>query len=324
MHSTPSAKVKHGRYFIGALLCLALTASGGAASRAIFEIFRSVDDGLSWTKVGEGLPPDLRVDALGRSGSVRLAGTERGIFISADDGATWRRPRHGTPEQLKIFDIAGDDTRAYAASARGLWVSADAGETWSGGGETLAAVKVLSLGLTAAGLWAGTDGQGVFRRRAADSPWEAIGEGLPDRAQVFQFAVQGGAVFAALYSRGVYRHDPTSGKWVSPGTEHPLRLVAFDGRLFAGRNPGGVFISDNGGADWTDASRALPAYAPTWALAQTSRAVLLGTTGHAGLMRFEQGSAGWTVSDGGLPKGGAAIAFGVTEKSILVAVIADR
>lgn len=294
------------------------------ALAATFGLYRSTDDGRSWTKVGRGLPLDLRIDALGHSGPRHFAGTERGLYVSTDSGDTWTRPTRGVPETVKVFEFARHHGRVYAATTRGLWQSTDHGDTWTSPASAVATPKILSLAATPDGLVAGTDGEGVFVQPTPDAPWEAIGAGLPPRAQIFQFAVHRGAVYAALYARGIYRYDSGARRWRSAGDEQPLRLVAFSGRLFSGRNPGGVFTSTGDALAWTDTSLGLPPHAPTWTLTTTPTTVLIGTAGHSGLMRWEPDAkpAHWSPSDRGLPRNGAAIAFGVGEKLLLAAILA--
>jgi len=304
-----------------ALVAVGLAADAPAAPAATFGVFRSVDGGRTWTAAGAGLPADLRTDALGRSGPRRLAGTERGVYVSDDDGLTWSRPARGVPETLKVFDFVVAAGQVHAATARGVWHSSDHGQTWAAAAAPLDRLRILSLAAVGDTLVVGTDGHGAYLRRSADGAWSAQGDGLPPRAQLFQLAVSRGEVYAALYARGVYRFDAATGRWIEPGAEQPLRLVALDGTLFAGRNPGGVFTSADGGRAWSETSAGLAPHAPTSALAATDRAALLATTGTATVMRFERGAKSWQASDAGLPPAATAIAFGTGAPALLVAVI---
>lgn len=320
---TPIA-IPHSRFsfwLVIGFLGLAWATPGHAATAQAFGVYRSANDGRSWVKVGQGLPSGLRIDALGGRNNVRFAGTERGVFISADDGDTWTRPTRGVPETLKIFAFAEFAGHIYAASSQGLWASADRGDSWSNAAAPLAGTRILSVVANGDTLFAGTDGQGVLVTRDHGRTWESIGAGLPPRAQIFQFAVQNGAVFAALYARGVYRYDSAAAKWISAGDEQPLCLVAFDSRLFSGRNPGGVFTLAAGATTWVETSRGLPPDAPTWSLASTPNTVLIGTNGLAGVMRWDRATSSWLPATAGLPRDGQAIAFGVGEKTILATII---
>ncbi len=303
----------------GLLLALAVSVSGAFAGT--FGLYRSTDEGRTWTTVGNGLPRGLRVDALGKAGLHRLAGTERGLYLSADDGASWLRPRLGVPEDLKVWDFASLGARVYCATTRGVWSSGDHGQTWAAVGIRLAGTNVLSLAVSGGRLYAGTDLRGVHVLDLAGGEWEAVSRGLPPEAQVFQFAESGGSLYAALYSRGVYRLDPASRTWGPAGEEHPLRMVAVGDVLLSGRNPGGVYSSRNGGQSWNWAGLGLTEFAPTWAMGRVGGSVLLGTSGGAGLFRSDDAGIHWTPSDWGLPAGGEAIAFGTSDTSVLTVLI---
>lgn len=303
------------------LLALVPGICGALAASPTFALHRSSDAGQSWSQVGRGLPPDLRIDALGHNGGMWLAGTERGLYVSSDDGGTWTRPERGVPEDFKVFDFAVNGGRVFCATARGVWTSADHGRTWSAAGTGLAPIRVLSLGVRDGRLFAGTDQSGVRVLREDTGNWEDISAGLPEGAQVFQFAVNGGQLFAALYARGVFRFDAAGKKWVSAGEEWPLRLVSAGGVLFSGRNPGGVFASRDGGAAWSNASDGLPDNAPTWCLASHGNTAFIGTAGPAGLLRYDPAAQAWQPSDQGLPPGDSAITLGVGENSLLVVTI---
>jgi ligand-binding sensor domain-containing protein len=296
----------------------------GVAAGDTFGLYRSTDDGHSWSPVGRGIPADLRTDALGEIAGNRLAGTERGLFVSADDGKTWTRPLRGVPETSKGFDFAVNGGRVYCATTQGVWASVDHGHSWSLVGSELAKTKILSLAVVNGRLVAGTDQHGVWILHEPSLRWEDLSQGLPAQAQVFQMAVQGDTVFAALYAQGVYRLEPAVKTWRATAEEHPLRLVSAAGVLFAGRNPGGVFTSRDGGETWLNSSAGLPEQAPTWCLGSRGPTVLIGTRGPASLMRYDDLGQTWKPSDRGLPAGWSAIAFDLGDHSVLVSIIADR
>ena len=303
------------------LILVAMGLTGGAASAGTFGLFRSTDEGRTWLPVGSGLPRELRVDALGHSSRNRLAGTERGLYVSRDDGGSWSRPARGVSGDLKVWEFANLGPRVYCATANGVWSSMDHGQSWTPVGRRLDGTNVLSLVVVGELMFAGTDRRGVHVLRSPTGDWEEISAGLPGEAQVFQFAVRRGVLFAALYSKGIFRFDPESRIWTSRGPEWPLRLVATDDVLLSGRNPGGVFALRDEGISWNWASLGLPEFAPTWAMARVGNSVLLGTSGDSGLMRSDDSGASWMGSDQGLPAGSSAIAFGPAESSVLAVMI---
>lgn len=305
----------------------------------MFALYRSADGGQTWSREGQDLEPRLRIDAIGEIGAVRLAGTERGLFVSRDDGHSWTRPSHGVPEDVKVFafasvvDRADGTERVYAATARGVFIAGLDADDWRVA-RGLEQARVLSIVAHAGDVFAGTDGDGVHMLHAARAGIDRtdardatrfvpIGVALPAGAQVFALEALGDSLFAGLYARGVYRLDRRvgEGRWTSAGDEWPLRLASTSGTLFSGRNPGGVFVSHDGGARWTDASRGLPSRAPIWMMGEARGSVFVGTTGAVGLFRSDDEGASWLASDRGLPPGADAITFGAGKRSLLVVVI---
>ena len=90
-------------------------------------IFRSEDDGATWTYVGE--PSSVRRVAFHPTApAVALAATSNGLWRTADAGLTWTAVT--TPTQA--FDVAfsADTAEAYATFSDRLWRSGDGGLTW--------------------------------------------------------------------------------------------------------------------------------------------------------------------------------------------------
>ena len=106
-------------------------------------MFETVDDGETWTSVGDGLPTQF-VGGIGYSvpthtliagtGDNAFGGTAYsglGIYRTTDGGNKWAKAR-GVPDEMVTFRIAldpGDTTgkTVYAATSKGLFRSTDAG-----------------------------------------------------------------------------------------------------------------------------------------------------------------------------------------------------
>ncbi|HET9228460.1 MAG TPA: hypothetical protein VFR31_17420, partial [Thermoanaerobaculia bacterium] len=97
------------------------------ADRHAAEIYRSTDQGRSWSRSGSGLPSS-RINALTLAGSTVVAGTESGIFLSLDSGKTWS----GSAASLgAVVSFASLDGTLYAGTKQsGALASTDDGKTW--------------------------------------------------------------------------------------------------------------------------------------------------------------------------------------------------
>jgi photosystem II stability/assembly factor-like uncharacterized protein len=307
---------------------LCFFAAGASAAEAAYGLYKSVDSGASWIRVGQGLPVHSRINALRAVGKVLAAGTDHGIFLSPDDGQSWRpaSDERGKSSRVLCFTVQGQ--KLFAGTHHdGVTVSEDGGRSWKPSNDGLTDRYVRSLLAEGARLYAGTDSQGVFVSDNAGQSWSRLSDGLPVPSQVFDLAAIDGNVFAGLYARGLYRLDLERGGWIQSGNVRPLALAATGKSLIAGHNPGGTFFSQDGGKSWEDGNAGLPDNAPIWTLGADATVALAGTTGKigpfdetAGLFVSRDHGRTWERSDHGLPRAAAAISLLLTKDFFLAGV----
>lgn len=142
----------------------AATAGGG--------VMKSTNGGRTWSSSNEGLPTRnvrcLAIDA--RAPDTVYLGTEdAALFKSSDGGATWRPANVGLDPTAPIRAIVIDPTDSsvlWVADLRsGVYRSSDAGANWTpvNTGLTTRAVRALAISSNGQTVYAGTDGEGVFR-----------------------------------------------------------------------------------------------------------------------------------------------------------------
>ncbi|HAB15530.1 MAG TPA: hypothetical protein PLX89_15350 [Verrucomicrobiota bacterium] len=298
-----------------ALFC-GLAGRVGAAES--FHLFRSEDEGISWTKVGVGIPESGRIHALIALGTIAFAGTDDGVFASTDGGSSWSRRVIDPAASVQCFTVAGG--RLYAGTKRaGVLVIDDDGRTWhrtSGEQTNLNVRSLVSLGSV---VYAGTDSQGILRHGPGVEGWVPVNQDLPEGAQVFDLAVHGKDLFAALYSKGLYRLAANEDRWKRVGEVRPLRFWVHGHSLLAGHNPGGVYHSSDGGMTWRLANGLTDA-SPTWVLGSAGANVLVGTSPET-VMLSGDGGVNWSTSARGLPEGSAVVAIGSGSGYTLVGVV---
>jgi photosystem II stability/assembly factor-like uncharacterized protein len=135
-------------------------------------VFKSADGGGTWQPSNTGLHMlDIRVVAIDpKNPQVVYIGAEGGgIYRSTDGGLTWVSSSVGMDPQATVRALAIDPTNSkvlYAGDYRtGAYRSEDGGRTWSRMSVGLRTRAVTSLSISADGksLYAGTNGEGVFR-----------------------------------------------------------------------------------------------------------------------------------------------------------------
>jgi hypothetical protein len=167
----------------------AIAADRRAAGRLVVGseqgLYRTTNGGLDWTPVG---PRDIAIRDVVQSRAAPdlwLAGTEEsGVWRSRDGGATWEQVG-GDVAVGTIYAVAADpsdpDRLAAAGFEGGVYVSGDGGEQWERAGLTDVHIHALAYDPRASGqLWAGTIGDGVYRRpaeAAGDDAWAYAGMG---------------------------------------------------------------------------------------------------------------------------------------------------
>jgi hypothetical protein len=214
----------------------ALAASGpNLIAGTLGGVFRSPNNGISWTAVDSGL---TNTDAFAVSGSNLFAGTRgSGVFLSTDNGTDWTAVNSG---------LTNSDVRA-------LVVSPASGGTGP-------------MGASGTNLFAGTNGGGVFLSTNGGTDWTAVNTGLTDtviQALVVSPASGGtgpmGASGTNLFagtSKGVFLSTDNGTSWTYSGLSYHnvYALAAIDTNLFAGTGydgSGGVYRSTDNGASWT-------------------------------------------------------------------------
>jgi len=91
-------------------------------------IYRTNDDGKSWTRIDSGIPRGSFVNVV-REDPVRpgllYAGTEFGLYVSFDDGAHWQSLQQGLPiTSVRDIDVHANDL-VIATHGRGFWIMDD-------------------------------------------------------------------------------------------------------------------------------------------------------------------------------------------------------
>ncbi|GIX07892.1 MAG: hypothetical protein KatS3mg115_2295 [Candidatus Poribacteria bacterium] len=263
--------------------------------------------------------------ALGRVGQMLLVGTHEGrVFRSVNDGRSWDRIPE--LEGQVVWAIASRGEIAFLATEGGsVYLSRGAELPWRPVVIGRRAVRALSEG--PGGLFAGTDGHGVFRWegdafRQKGLPnsfpmslarfqgetfagtafngvlrfcpgagrWEPLWEGLPEGA-VWALVPWRDRLLAAVEGYGVFAWEG-AGPWRPFGLEdrNIRAFCVFDGALWAGTEDGGVFRWD-GAEGWEPVSAGLPPEAVT-ALGAGDGLLLAGTAGR-GVFRWAPDRRRW-------------------------------
>ena len=223
-------------------------------------VFRTTDDGVTWTDCGVSNGGDP-AQVLEVNGDIFVASVHGGLLRTRDTGKTWAqcdttKRRDGDP----IFAIG--DTLLLNAGGAGTFRSTDEGNSWTQlmkfYNENTARAFTQSGSFIYVGLLIG----GVFRSSDAGLTWEDKHLSIHD-TNVNCIASHGSLVIVGTYGGGIYRSTDYGDSWQQSNnglTEFDVRALIFVGdTIFAGCNhAGGVLYSLDSGKSWKDGNAGLP------------------------------------------------------------------
>ncbi len=245
----------HSGISSGYIQCFAVSGTNLFAGDGGGGVFRSTNNGASWTAVNSGLTNmnilSLAVSSNGQSVTNIFAGTWDGVFLSTNYGANWTAVNSGlTNTSVRSLVVSG--TNLFAATGGGVFLSTNNGTSWTAVNSGLIYTDVYSLAISGSNLFAGTNGAGVFLSTNNGTSWTAVNSGLTYR-YVSLLAVFGTNLFAAT-SSGIFLSTNNGTSWtaVNSGLTNGVSSLAASGtNIFAGTFGGGVFLSTNNGTSWT-------------------------------------------------------------------------
>jgi photosystem II stability/assembly factor-like uncharacterized protein len=164
--------------------------------------------------------------------------------------------------------------------------------------------RVTAIAASTTNAFAAAAGAGVHRRPDAAASWSLATDGIPSPAIVRDIATIGTNAAAADFNGQVFTTQDAGASWSASAdipTGHQVELGVVDGALFAFRNPASgadqsLYVSDGGGASWTEATLPAPTGNDVGAVGAT-----LYAGGFATVHRSDDLGQTWTDVTPGLP-----------------------
>lgn len=265
----------------------ALAVSGNAivASANASGLFRSLDNGQSWTRIvgftsetGRLFP----VSSLLLLGSTLYAASGGGIYRSTDDGANWTAFNNGLPGLYPfITSLTASETDVYALSVAFLYKLDANGlewsQTWQGEAPLLSAATRLAASGT--NIFASTS-TSLLRSTDGGASFAPVNLGFT-LAGTSALAARGSNIYFTVSVSGNSRVllSTDNGQSFTPSQSYlAMNGFAFSGNtLYASAFNDGVCFSTNG-SNWTPFNAGLPTRSIN-AIAVKGETVLAGTNG---------------------------------------------
>lgn len=178
-------------------------------------VFRSGDDGQTWSAANSGLQLK-NISSFAGSGNDLFAGTYGdGIYLSSNGGTSWTSKNTGLTS-LYVSTLLRTPSGLFAGSADGIFFSSSNGNTWTlannGIPSTYVAYALAQMGDT---VYAGTYGMGLYRSDDNGNNWNSVGNGFPSGVFVYALSASGNMLLAGT-SAGVFKSSNRGVTWGCP------------------------------------------------------------------------------------------------------------
>jgi photosystem II stability/assembly factor-like uncharacterized protein len=131
----------------------------------------STNDGESWTKITNGLPPNVEINTIQIYGSTIFLGTKTGVYLSDDNGAVFKEVNNGLKiKNVVKFNIEGATILAGTIGG-GMYRSTNLGELWTEVNDGLPFGEIASIALSGESIYVGMPFSGFYYSRDNCQSW---------------------------------------------------------------------------------------------------------------------------------------------------------
>ena len=273
-------------------------------------VFRSNDNGVTWTAVNTGLSGGVSTLAFTSSGDI-LAGTYfAGIFISSDNGNSWSPLNNNLPP-FRITALFATPTNYFSSLGYfGVFRSPAVGNNWELKNTGLRNSNINSLDVNANGdLFAASSGDYVWRSADNGNSWEKIDNGLVTNSFNRILVTSNGDLFAAATlstgTESIYRSVDNGNSWSVASNGITSRIMYSleqnpNGDLYAGGMQGKIFRSSDNGNSWTELTTGISGSYNVVSLAANSQSHIFAAVPFGGVYRTTNNGSTWEQINSGL------------------------
>src|SRR6185369_3104170 len=254
-------------------------------------LFKSVDGGLNWSPLHNGLlgvhPVAIAIDPT-KTSTLFIAADKAGVFKSTNAGDSWTATNSGIKEPSQFggvrciaIDPTNTSTIYVADYAGGVFESVNGGESWAAV-STLTRVRILAIdpsntqiiyAATPVGLFKSeSDGRikivtnGRTRFLNKGRTWKEVSTPL-DEADIRAIAIgpASATMFVGTDTGGVFKRSSDGASWsavndgVNATVVHGITVDPSNASRIYAATWSGMFKSENSGATWTGINSGLPA-----------------------------------------------------------------
>jgi photosystem II stability/assembly factor-like uncharacterized protein len=231
---------------------MSITVSGDeifASSGLYGGMFRSIDDGMTWTEAGlqSKYVLNITVKSFGLGATKLYAGTySNGAFLSVDDGTTWNPINTGlTSNQVRTFLIS--DSGIFAGTGDGVFRSTNDGTSWNPAG--LAGNYISGLAKVGTDLFAWPRMSAAYRSTDQGGSWTPVMDNsTPVNISSLVATPNGGGgnnIIASTWGNGIVLSTDNGNTWTRTdtglATQWSMAITLFGSDLYVGSWGQGVW-----------------------------------------------------------------------------------
>ena len=235
-----------------------------SVSPALPGIFRSTDDGITWTRVYNNLSSVNNGRSFYSKGTDVFCCSYGGVRKSTNSGVTWTLANTGltTISARNVYCMESFGDTLFIGTAAGVYRSINNGTNWAAATTGIGTTRISGLAKIDNTLYAANYYNGVFKSTNKGASWVAVNNGLPELTMRSLYA-DSINLYAGTSTSGVFKSTDGGENWVSSDNGINHNAVACflksGDKLFSGSLIG-INKSTDEGANWTAANIGLAGY----------------------------------------------------------------
>ncbi len=288
-------------------------------------IWKSSNNGNSWTEISTGLPKPYARD-MEALGNLIFVACDTGVYSSNNQGASWNIADNSLPDFTSVYELAVHQGELFAGVYQGtgnvdLYKTANNGLSWTFTGYTFGFSSSLNqLYSHGSTLWAATSA-GIYKSTDAGVTFQFAGNNIPFNASITSIAASGDTAYCGTTNGSYYTlnggqlWNPVS----IPSIPNPVYIYSWKivGNLvYAGLNTNGVYVSPLGSSNaWNVFGSGYYSYNLPWMLSYTGTEIFAATS--EGIYACPVGGGTWVSRDGNITR--ARTSIGWAEGNLILA-----
>ncbi len=198
---------------------VAVNSSGHVFTNLAGNVFRSTNNGDSWTAIGTNIDfHSSSTIGISREDHIYISGDDSNdsgrVYFSRDNGATWTASDDSFVLVSEYYSFASDTSgNVYAGIYGYVYQSSDSGETWSywdDGFPASSRANDLLFDETNNSLVVAFDSYGIYHREVTDTIWSQLGSTELNSICVTSLIVNDVGDYVAATQAGIYTYYRTS------------------------------------------------------------------------------------------------------------------